>query len=154
MLTEEERAEIEKEIAHYPDRRSGCVEALKAIQKRYRWVSDGHLSDVAGFLGMSVHELDAVATFYPFVFRRPVGRHAIFVCDSVACWVMGYGSILETLRSELGVSFGETTGDGRFTLLPVSCLGECDHGPVMVIDEDIHRDVAPEGIAQILARYE
>ncbi len=152
-MTREEQADIEQEITYCPERRSGCVEALRVMQKRHRWVSDEHLADVADFLGMTADELDAIATFYPFIFRRPVGRHVIFVCDSITCWVLGYESLLEVLSRELGISWGETTEDGRFTLLPVSCLGECDHGPAMLVDDDIHRDVTPERIASILAEY-
>jgi NADH-quinone oxidoreductase subunit E len=153
VLTDEVRAEIEQEINYCPERRSGCVEALRVVQKHHRWVADEHVAEVADLLGMTIDELDAVATFYPFIFRKPVGRHVILVCDGITCWVMGYASLIDTFKKELGISWGETTADGRFTLLPASCLGECNHGPAIVVDDDVHRDVVPEQIASILGRY-
>ena len=70
----------------------------------------------------------------------------ILVCDSVSCWVMGYEQVCEYLRDRLGIDLGETTADGRFTLLPVVCLGACDHAPAMMIDDELHGDLTPEKI--------
>lgn len=103
---------------------------------------------------MTADELDSVATFYNFIFRKPVGRHVILICDSVSCWIMGYDRILERLKERLGIGFGETTTDGRFTLLPNVCLGACDHAPVMMIDEDLHIEVDPQMLDRILTQYE
>ena len=102
---------------------------------------------------MSSHELEAVATFYNPVFRQPVGRHVIFVCDSVSCWIMGTTSLQQALRARLGVGFGETTSDGRFTLLPIQCLGACDHAPAIMVDGAQHVDVTVDRIDDILGRY-
>ncbi len=153
MLTPQEQHEIEEEAAHYPERKSVSIDALRIVQRHRGWISDEALTDVAGFLGMSVTELDSVASFYNLIFRKPVGRHVVFVCDSVSCWIMGYGSLRDQLRMRLGIEFGQTTADGRFTLLPIVCLGACDHAPVMMIDEDTHLDVSPAGIDRILERY-
>ncbi len=153
MLTEDERAQIEEELRHYPDRRAGCVDALRVVQNRRGWVADEQITDLAPVLGMTVHELDSIATFYPFIFRKPVGRHVIYVCDGLACWVMGYEPIVETLTSLLGISWGDSTTDGRFTLLPVSCIGECDRAPALKIDDDVHGNVSPDTIEKILSEY-
>jgi NADH-quinone oxidoreductase subunit E len=153
MLTTEELKEIEAEAANYAERRSACIDALRIVQRHRSWVSDETLKDVADFFSMSVDELDAVATFYNLIFRRPVGRHVILLCDSVSCWVMGYEDILRQLKERLGVNFGDTTADGRFTLLPVPCLGTCDRAPAMMIDDDLHRDLKPQDIGPILERY-
>jgi NADH-quinone oxidoreductase subunit E len=153
MLTPEEQHEIEQEAAHYPERKSVSIDALRIVQRRRGWISDEVLNDVAEFLGMSAHELDSVASFYNLIFRKPVGRHVIFVCDSVSCWIMGYGNLRDRLRSRLGIDLGQTTPDGRFTLLPIVCLGACDHAPVMMVDDDTHRDVTPAGIDRILEQY-
>ncbi len=91
--------------------------------------------------------------FIPFIFRKPVGRHLIFVCDGLACWVMGYEAVIEALTKRLGISWGGTTEDGRFTLLPVSCIGECDRAPALKVDGDVYGDVSPEGIETILSKY-
>jgi NADH-quinone oxidoreductase subunit E len=153
MLTPEERREIEAEFAHYPDRKAVCIDAMKIVQKRRGWLSDESLSDIAELLGMSVAELDSVATFYNLLFRKPVGRHVVMVCDSVSCWIMGYERQKEHLFQRLGVQYGQTTPDGRFTLLPIVCLGCCDKAPAMMVDDDLHTNLTPEKIDAILERY-
>jgi NADH-quinone oxidoreductase subunit E len=153
MLTPEERREIEAEFARYPNKRAVCIDALRIVQRHRGWVSDDSLRDIAELLEMSPDELDGVATFYNLIFRKPVGRHVIMVCDSVSCWVMGYEQLRRRLAERLGIQMGETTPDGRFTLLPIVCLGACDHAPTMMVNEDLHRDVAAEKIDQILERY-
>ncbi len=153
MLTDEERQEITAEFPHYPEKRAICVEALKIVQAHRGWVSDENLKDVARLLEMTPDELDGVATFYNLVFRKPVGRHVILVCDSVSCWIMGCDRLREQLTARLGIRPGETTADGRFTLLPIVCLGACDHAPTMMIDEELHRDLDPARIEAILERY-
>ncbi len=154
MLTDEERQEIEAEAEHYPGHRKAvCVDAMKVVQRHRGWVSDDALRDIGEYLQMSPAELDGIATFYNLIFRKPVGRHVIFVCNSVSCWIMGYRSVLETLSARLGINLGETTADGRFTLLPIVCLGDCDHAPTMMIDNDLHRDLTPQKIEEILENY-
>ncbi len=154
MLSDEERREIEAEVAIYAQKRAACIEALKVVQQHRGWVSDEAIEDLADLLEMSPAELDGVATFYNLIFRKPVGRHVILICDSVSCWIMGYDNLLGHLRSRLGVDLGETTTDGRFTLLPSVCLGACDHAPVMMVDDDLHLDLTAERVDEILARYE
>jgi NADH-quinone oxidoreductase subunit E len=153
MLSAADRAEIEEELKHYPTKRAACVEALKVVQRRYGWVSDEHLQAVASLLGMTADDLDGVATFYSLIFRRPVGRHVVLLCDSVSCWMLGADSLRRRLEHKFGVTLGGTTKDGRLTLLPVVCLGACDHAPVMMVDEDLHRDLDGEKIDRILERY-
>lgn len=153
MLTAQEQQEIAAELGHYPEKRAVCIEALKIVQQHRGWVSDESLRDIAAFLEMTPDELDGVATFYNLIFRKPVGRHVILVCDSVSCWIMGYDRLRERLAARLGIRLGETTADGRFTLLPIVCLGTCDHAPAMMIDEDLYRDIEPEAIDAILDRY-
>ncbi len=154
MLTEDEKKEIDEHLKDYPTKRAGCIEALKIVQRNKRWVSDESLKDIADYLDMTVDELDSVATFYSLVFRKPVGRHVILVCDSISCWIVGYLKIYEYLQQRLGISFGETTEDDRFTLLPIPCLGTCDHAPALMIDDDLHRDLSPDKLDAILEKYE
>ena len=123
------------------------------MQKRFGFVSDPHLAEVAALLEMTPAELDGVATFYNLIFRRPVGRHVILLCDSVACWVMGEAAARAQLRERLGIKPGETTADGRFTLLPIVCLGHCDHAPAMMVDEDQYGDLDAARLDAILDRY-
>ena len=154
MLSEQEKKKIEAVADHYPLKRAAGIDALKIIQKRRGWISDEVLSQVADVLEMSATDLDAVATFYNFIFRRPVGRHVILVCDSVSCWIMGYDTIADHLQHRLGIGFGETTNDGRFTLLPNVCLGACDRAPAMMIDDQLYGELDAEKIDDILASFE
>jgi NADH-quinone oxidoreductase subunit E len=153
MLSERETAEILEEIGQNPSGQAACLKALKIIQKYRCWVSDEAIGEVAFLIGMTPGELDSVATFYPFIFRRPVGRHVIFLCDTVSCWIMGYEALLAHLMNRLGIEMGQTTPDNRFTLLPVACLGACDHAPAMMVDRELHGNLTFEKIDKILDGY-
>jgi NADH-quinone oxidoreductase subunit E len=153
MLSDDERREIETALARLPNRKAGGLDALRVIQDRRGWVSDQAIVDIAEATGLSADELDGAATFYSLIFRRPVGRHVILICDSISCWILGYAGILERLRARLGIGLGETTPDSRFTLLPVSCLGACDRAPAVMIDNDLYESVTPDGLEAILGRY-
>ena len=153
MLNEIENREIVAHLGHYAEKRGGVAEALKIVQRRRGWISDEAVKDIAAALEMTPDEVDAIATFYTAIFRRPVGRHVILICDSVSCWIVGYGPLLEHLTARLGIGLGETTPDGRFTLLPIACLGLCEQAPAMMVDEDTHGNLTPEKIGQILERY-
>jgi NADH-quinone oxidoreductase subunit E len=153
MLTNEQKQALEKEIERYPNREAIGIEAMQRIQDDHGWVSDEDLEDLADYLGMTPAELDSVATFYNLIYRHPVGRHVIHVCDSVSCWIMGYEQVQQQLKTKLGIEMGQTTADGRFTLLPIPCLGCCDHAPAFMIDEDLHEDVSSDGVQAILEKY-
>lgn len=152
-LPVEDCAAIEEEMRHYDDPRAASIGALKIVQKRHGWVPDAAIPAIGRLLGISAADVEGVATFYSLIFRRPVGRHVIKVCDSVACLLTGYEEVRDEVCRELGVGLGETTADDRFTLLPICCLGACDKGPVLMIDDDTHFDVSPRDIARLLERY-
>ena len=152
MLSEKERQIIEAETRHHEQKRGAVSEALMILQESRGWVSSEAISDVAEALGMTVEEVDGIATFYDLVFRSPVGKHVIMVCDSVSCFVMGEQRISDHLRTRLGVELGGTTADGMFTLIPVGCLGACDRGPALLVDGEIHEDITPERADEIIAR--
>lgn len=153
MLSDEEKREIEAEFPNYADKRAVSIDALKIVQRHRGWVSDDAIQDLSTFLEVHPTELDAVATFYNLIFRKPVGRHVIMMCGSITCWVMGSDNIRENLCQRLGVDPGGTTSDGRFTLLPTVCIGICDHAPAMMIDEDTYTDLTEAKLEEILARY-
>jgi NADH-quinone oxidoreductase subunit E len=153
MLTEEEKKEILEEIKQYPYPAVACIDALKIVQYHRGWVSDESVKDIALVLNISNEEVDSVATFYSRIYRKPVGRNVILICDSVSCMIMGNESIYECISKKLGISFGGTTTDGRFTLLPISCLGDCDHAPAMMINNDHFNILTIEIIDELLNRY-
>jgi NADH-quinone oxidoreductase subunit E len=154
MLSDLEKQEIQVELAHGDPKASAVPEALKIVQCHRGWISDEALADVAGLLGMTAEEVDAIATFYNVIFRRAVGRHVILLCDSVSCWAAGYNPIRRHLETALCVAFGQTTPDDRFTLLPVACLGACEQAPAMMVDQMLHGNLTAESVDRILSQYE
>jgi NADH-quinone oxidoreductase subunit E len=153
MFSEEEQKEIAIELGKYPLKSAAGLEVLKIVQKYRGWISDESLSEVAGVVEMTDDELDSVASSYNHIFRKPVGRHVIFICDGMACWIKGYENILEQLRDRYGITMGQTTEDGRFTLLPSSCLGVCEKAPVMIVDDDLYVELDAVKVDEILSKY-
>lgn len=152
-LSETERSAIEHEMHHYEDSRAASIEALKIVQKQRGWVPDGAIPAIADILGIPDSDVEGVATFYSQIFRQPVGRHIIRVCDSMVCYIGGHESVVGEIQKQLGIGLGQTTTDGRFTLLPVCCLGNCDKAPAMMIDDDTFGDLRPDGVAKLLEAY-
>ena len=154
MLTTEERREIEEKIAEYPNRQAVSIDAMLAVQRHRGWVSDESLRDLSELLSISVADLDGVATFYNLIHRKPVGKHVALICDSVSCWLMGSDKVRDHLCTKLNTSLGGMTADGRFTLLPIVCLGACDHAPVMMIDDKLYEDLNEERIEEALTQHD
>jgi len=154
MLTEKEKEKINIEINHFPRRSAACIEALKVVQEERGWIADESIKDIAEYLDMSAEQVDSVATFYNLIFRKPVGRHVILACDSISCWILGYEKLIKHLNHKLAIDWGETTQDKRFTLLPIPCLGTCDHAPAMMIDNQLYQDLTEEKLDEILKQYE
>jgi NADH-quinone oxidoreductase subunit E len=153
VLSEAERSAIEHEMHHYEDPRAASIEALKIVQKARGWVPDGAAEAIGAILGIPASDVEGVATFYSQIFRQPVGRHIIRVCDSMTCYIGGHESVVASITEELGIGLGQTSADGRFTLLPVCCLGNCDKAPAMMIDDDTFGDIKPEDVTQLLETY-
>ncbi len=153
MLTKTELKEINEEMKLYPHPEAACIDALKIVQRHRGWISDEAIRDIAAELRMSPDEVDGIATFYTRIYRKPVGRNIILVCEGISCMILDYESIYEYISKKLEVRFGETTADGRFTLLPVSCLGDCDNAPALMINDDHYNNLTPQKIDGILAKY-
>jgi NADH-quinone oxidoreductase subunit E len=152
-LSDAEIAEIEHELSLYPDKRAVGLEALKIVQKHQGWVSDESLLAIAAYLEISCSELEGVATFFNLIYRQPVGRHVILFCDSVSCWIMGCDTLRAHIKKTLDIDYGQTSMDGDFTFIPVPCLGDCDRAPVMLVGQDLHRNLSIEKIDQIICDY-
>ncbi len=150
VLSAEELAEIDAEIAHLPYRSGAAIDALKIVQAHRGWVSDESLRAIARHLHMSAEELDGVATFYNLIFRQPVGERVILLCNSISCWIKGCNRLQAAVEKTLGVGLGETTADNAFTLLPVTCLGACDRAPVMMVGDELHTDLTEANIVEAL----
>jgi NADH-quinone oxidoreductase subunit E len=158
LLTAQERRALERALGAYVAAggapRSAGIEALRVLQRYRGWITEESLQDLAGLLGLGVDELEGLATFYTRLFRRPVGRHRVWYCDSASCWIMGCVGLRAALQEHLGIAPGQTTPDGRFTLLPTVCLGSCDRAPVLAVDDDLYPAPNAESLSSILDAYE
>jgi len=152
MLPEALRESLIHEIDRVEHPRELAVDVMFAVQDHYGYLSDEAVEEVAGLLDMSPLEVEELATFYTFVYREPVGKYVIHVCDSVICWMAGHQSLLDHLAEKLGVNPGETTRDGMFSLLPVCCIGYCDRAPAMLINRKVYGHLTPEKVDEILAK--
>ncbi len=150
MLPEELIEMLQQKIASADHPRELAIDVMVALQEHYGYLTDEALKEGADLLGLTTLELEELATFYDFIFREPVGKYVIMVCDGVVCWMNGYGSVLDHLRSKLGIQMGETTEDGLFTLLPVACIGYCDRSPAMLINRRVYGFLTPARIDEIL----
>jgi len=144
--------EINAEMSHYEDKTAVSIEALKIVQKHRRWVSDECLVAVAELLEISPAQLEAVATFYNLIYRQPVGKTVIHYCNSVTCWMLGSEQVRERLCRHLNVELGEMSVDGEYTILPIVCLGACDHAPVVMIGNELRLDITEDAVNEILGR--
>jgi NADH-quinone oxidoreductase subunit E len=150
MLSEELKASLEKKISLAEHPRELVVDVMLELQDHYGFMSDEALEEAADLLGMTPLEMEELATFYTFIFREPVGKYVIHVCDSVICWMDGFESIRDYLSQKLGIKMGETTPDGLFTLLPVCCIGYCDRSPAILINRKVYGPLTPEKLDIIL----
>ena len=155
QLSQQEIAEIQQEARVYPSRRSVSLEALRIVQKHRGWVSDDALAALAAFLQVDIAELESIATYYQLIFRRPAGKFVIYCCNSASCWLMGCKSLQRQLESQLQIRPGQTTGDGKITLLETPCLGDCDKAPVMMVGTAagqfaMHRQLTAPALAALI----
>ena len=153
VLSDSERSAIEHELHHYEESLPASIGALKIVQEARGWVPDGAIAAIGEIIGIPASDVEEVATFYSQIFRQPVGRHIIRVCDSMVCYIGGHESVVSSIQQQLGIGLGETTNDGRFTLLPVCCLGNCDKAPALMIDDHTFGDAQPDGVAKLLESY-
>ncbi|MBC7242406.1 MAG: NADH-quinone oxidoreductase subunit NuoE [Anaerolineae bacterium] len=151
MLSETARAQIRQLMQRYPQARSALLPALDIAQREAGYLSPQVLREVAVLMDLPPVEVASVASFYTMLYRRPVGKHVIQVCTNISCSLMGAEHIVDVLRKKLGIEVGETTPDGRFTLLTVECLGSCGTAPMMQVDDTYYENLTEERLDAILA---
>ena len=153
MLTPESLAQIDKEIAKYPadQKQSAVMSALRIAQVEKGWLAPETIEYVAGYLGMPAIAAYEVATFYNMYELEPTGRHKITVCTNLPCQLQGAGTVADYLKQKLGIGFGETTPDGRFTLREGECFGTCGSGPLCLHNNHkMHTPLTPETVDKLL----
>jgi NADH-quinone oxidoreductase subunit E len=137
MISEESKLRFAREVAKYPaDQKQSAVMACLAIaQQELGYVSEDAERDIAQYLGMPVMAVHEVTTFYNMYNQRPVGKYKLNVCTNLPCQLREGVSTLQYLEKKLGISMGETTPDGMFTLQQSECLGACADSPVMLVND-------------------
>ena len=145
---------VDKEAAKYPSRRAAVKSALRYCQEEAGWVSNGVVTAVAEYLGLAPIEVYEVATFYDMFYTEPGGRHRIRVCTNVSCMLRGAEAIGSHLKEKLGSKVGETSPDGRITLLEAECLGACGGAPMLVCGNQYFENLTTDKLDSLLAQLD
>jgi len=142
--------EIHELVGRHGHTRAALMPVLQELQQRYSSVSDFAMQVVADELGIHPAEVYGVVSFYAFLHHEPRGRFQIRLCQTISCDLAGKARVARQLENELGIRFGETTADGRFSLEWASCLGMCDQGPALLVNDRVYTKVTPEQVHRIL----
>lgn len=144
------REHLSEHCTHYADRRVGLIWVMQQLQAYYGgWLPNRGITEASEIVGVSKPDVEGVATFFNWFFRQPVGRQVIVMCDSISCYLGGCEKNLEHLESRLGITLGETTPDGEYTLLPIVCLGNCDKAPCLMVGGDLHSSVSLDDLDKL-----
>jgi NADH-quinone oxidoreductase subunit E len=150
MIPEDLKKSLQARVASAVTAREAAVDVMKELQRHYGWLTDEAVGEAAELLGLSPLQVDELATFYEMIYRRPVGRKVVHICDSISCWCAGFDKLMIHLREKLGVNAGETTADGAYTLVPCCCLGMCGDSPAISVGDTLYGNVTPERLEEIL----
>lgn len=151
MLSERSKVEIHRIRNEFPDAQSALLPALALAQADYGgWLPEQALEEIASVMGLAPSFVAATASFYTMLNRKPVGRHLVQVCTNIACSLSGSGHLVEHVSHKLGIEPGETSADGKFTLLAVECLGSCGTAPMMQVDDKYYENLTPDRVDEIL----
>lgn len=147
---EAQEEEIRAILGRYPTRQAALLPVLWLAQQRWGWISPGIVQAVAERLELSPAFIEGVLTFYTMYQCRPTGRYLLQVCTTLSCQLCGTSELVSHLKKKLAIGFGETTPDGRFTLVSVECLGACGEAPVIQINDDYYTDLSVEALDELL----
>jgi len=145
-----ELEEVRRLQSLYPDKRGALLPVLHLAQDTFGYVSLEVEEYVAGLFGLTPAHVHEVVTFYTMFFQQPKGRHVVAVCHNLSCHLLGAKTIIDQLTERLGIEVGETTADGRVTLLSVECLCACEQAPMMQVDDRYEGNLTADKVEQIL----
>ena len=152
MFSKSIEKEFQELIQKYPSKRSALIPALYIVQRELGYVTSEGLEYVGKLLGMTPAQVTEVATFYTMLFLKPVGKNVLWVCQNLSCNLCGAEEVIEHLEKKLGITAGETTADGGFTLLRQECLASCDTAPVMQVNDDYEENLTLKRVDEILQK--
>jgi len=144
------KAEMEPIVARYPKRQAATLPLLHAVQERVGYLPYQSLEEVADFLEIEASQVLDTATFYEEFWLKPKGKYVIWLCQSISCEIMGEPSLTQKVAEHLGIDPGQTTPDGKFTLMKVECLGACDGAPCALVNEKLHENLNHDNFVQVL----
>jgi NADH-quinone oxidoreductase subunit E len=139
-----------KYFPRYPTKQAVVLPALHLIQHEYNWIPTEAMAELAAFLGISAAEVMDTATFYEEYWLRPKGQYLVQVCRSLACEICGSKKLTEHLSKKFGCELGETSSDGRFTLIELECLGSCGTAPVALVNDVLHENMTRESLDRVI----
>ena len=151
MLKEKYQKEIEEIISRYPVKRSALVPLLYVAQREHGYITEAAMIEIATLLKLTPPQVYETATFYTMLNLKKVGTFHIQICKSLMCALVGSDTVIGWIKTKLGISPGETTSDGLFTLSAVECLAACGTGPMMQINDDYYERLTEEKVDRILA---
>jgi NADH-quinone oxidoreductase subunit E len=151
VLSAQSRQKIEALKATYETNQSALIPALHIAQEDQGWLSEATQREVADLLGLAEQFVRGVVSFYTMFYQRPVGKYVLQVCRNLSCCAMGGHRLQKQIEERLGIAEGETTTDGRFTLLSVECLGSCGTAPVLMVNDAYHENLTSQDVDRLLA---
>ncbi len=150
-FTPENKAAFDALLTRYPTKAAALLPTLWLVQRQEGWISEEAMEYVAGLLDLAPVKVYSVVSFYTMYYTRPMGRHVIQICRNLSCSLLGARELIRHVEERTGIAVGETTADGRFSLLTVECLGACGNAPMMQVNDDYHVDLSPARVDEILA---
>lgn len=154
VLSQSAKKEIDHWCQKFPDdkRQSAVLAALRIVQEEHGgWLKEEHLDSIAEYLKIPKIAVYEVASFYTLYHLKPMGKYRLYVCTNISCMLCGSDTIVDHLKSKLGIGFGETTPDNKFSLVEVECLAACGGAPAMQVNKDYHENLTPQSIDALLA---
>ena len=142
--------EIERLVDKYGKERSSLLPVLQEIQKKHNYISDHAQQEIARIMDVHPVEIFSVVSFYACLSSKPKGKNIVRLCQTIMCDIQGKEAVAKAIERELGIKFGETTKDKKFTLEYANCLGMCDQGPAMIVNDRVYSHLTPEKAVQIL----
>ncbi len=154
-LTDALKKQLEDQvIPRYDTRMAATMPALHLVQDTHGWLPHQAMEEIAEFLGLTASHVLDTATFYEEYWLKPHGKYVIWVCQSLSCELLGQPSLLEKIKGHLGIEVGETTDDGRFTLMGVECLGSCGTAPCALVNHKLHENITADNFQSVLDSLE
>lgn len=144
MISEQAKQRMRDLAARYPVARSAVMPALYIAQQEEGYITPAALQAVAEATGITVDDVESVATFYTMYYRQLPGKKVIKVCTSISCYLRNCDVLVSQLEQRLGIKRGETTADGNYTLLTAECLASCGTAPVLQVNDEFIENVTPE----------